>query len=442
MSLSNQPSINGTENQGEDKMQTMMGWTSVGGDRSATGGGACGGNERTGRGGNIRKLIGVLLLRDLRIYSEGEPTNTNSGSLHTVSLLNTLCCVVMENLKSIKVTGEISLQEYKDDMGGYVVLVMGPTGAGKSSFLEAFAGPAQDLSLSSNQLAGYTQHINAFTVLNASRYEYTITLVDTPGFSDSKFSEKEILDMVNVWLNRNNRITARILYLVPINGTRLPGTQRKTLEMLQTFLKSSGGTTLKELTFVTTMWDTLYSEGALSRGQSNFEQLCDKQLKDFINEGATIVLDPDIVTGGFTYFSKLRFRTPQLYRDLYEPIKNALLEKTNIEGDWAQPDAQTNRDLRNILERNFRENNEILTKFIKQFNDYGDAPEGFEEVAQRLHQEIEIAMKHPLPQLLLREDSTALELTIPGRPATLREVRYRILEGAKKPWKKLFGSQR
>ncbi|KAF9054792.1 hypothetical protein BJ165DRAFT_1523271 [Panaeolus papilionaceus] len=404
----------------------------------------------------------------------------------------------MENLRNIRVTGEISLEKYKTDEYGYTILILGPTGAGKSSFLEALAGPSQKLSLSSNQLAGYTQHISPFTLVNAKfkMYGDPITLVDTPGFSDSKFSEKEILDMVNDWINQQ-----RILYLVPINGTRLPGTQRRTLEMLRTFLKSSAQRNLTHLTFVTTMWDMLYSEGALSRGQSNFEELHDKQLKDFIDEGARMVkftntplsalqvLDAAMVSGEYTIFNDLKFCTPHLYRDLYERIENALLEKQNIEDDLAQPEAQSNLNLRNILERNFHENDEILTKFIKQFNDYGDAPEGFEEAAQRLHQEIEIAMKRPWPQLFLREDSTAPELampgpltipgfeeatqhlhqeiniaterpsaqillregstgpmpgplTIPGPPATLREVRHRMLEGAKKPWKKLFGSQR
>ncbi|KAF9054767.1 nucleoside phosphatase family-domain-containing protein [Panaeolus papilionaceus] len=332
-------------------------------------------------------------------------------------------CFVMENLKNIKVTGEISLQEYKTGGFHYVVLILGPTGAGKSSFLEALSGPSQKLSLSSNQLAGYTQHISAFTVVNAKLDRYPITLVDTPGFSDSKFSEKEILDMVKAWLNQNHWPLVRILYLIPINGTRLPGTQRKTLEMLRKLLNPSGRTELKHLMFVTTMWDMLHSEGALSRGQSNFQQLCDKQLKGFINEGAKIVkfantrlsalqvLDAGVVDGQYTSFFTLEFRTPQLYQDLYERIENALLEKRNIEDDLAQPDARTNRNLRNILKRNQHENHEILTKFIKQFNDYGAPPKGYEDAAQRLYQEIDKAM-----------------------PSMTR----RILDGVMRPWKGWF----
>ncbi|KAF9031473.1 hypothetical protein BJ165DRAFT_1572102 [Panaeolus papilionaceus] len=333
--------------------------------------------------------------------------------------------------------GSCAIYPLKFDNGpGHPVLIMGPTGAGKSSFLEAFAGPSQKLSLSSNQLAGYTQHISAFGLANATVLGHKICLVDTPGFSDNKFSEKEILDMVNSWSDQKGLSWVVILYLVPINGTRLPGTQRKTLQMLKTFLRSSGEQRLTCLTFVTTMWDTLYGEGALSRGQSNFEQLRDNHLKDFIDGGAKIVKFTNtrlsaiqILDAGLEYhndttnFLSLEFRTPELYRDLCERIENALLEKKNIEEDLAQPEAKTNLNLQNILERNQRDNDEILTKFIKQFVDYGDPPEAFEDAAQRLRQEID-------------------EITPLPHKSTPRKMSSRILDGAMRPWKKRFGLKR
>ncbi|KAF9031475.1 P-loop containing nucleoside triphosphate hydrolase protein [Panaeolus papilionaceus] len=366
----------------------------------------------------------------------------------------------MENLKNIKVTGEISLQPLEPvvthtdlyTMTGpehRVILILGPTGAGKSSFVEALAGPSQKLSLSSDQLAGYTQHINAFRVVNANVRKGQLFVIDTPGFSDSKFSEKEILEMVHDWLSQRHLSWVRILYLVPINGTRLPGTQRKTLEMLKKFLESSHEP-LTSLTFATTMWDMLHSEGAQRRGKSNFEELRDKQLKDFIDDGARImkfrntlpsameILDAALKLYANTDFTLLQLCTPQLYRDLYERIENMLLEKRNIEDDLAQPEAQTNIELRNILEKKFHENDAILTKFVSQFTNYGDPPTGFEDAAQRLHREIKITTKRPWPQILLREDST--DLTIPGPPAMLRGS-HSTVGGAKRSWEEWFGSK-
>ena len=102
---------------------------------------------------------------------------------------------------------------------------MGPTGAGKSSvsqclpvtwryseaeyfdihlkFIEALAGESQQLSISKNQLAGYTQTVNAYRVVNVTLYEFPVYLVDTPGFSDLKISEFEIMGMVRRWLKDN-----------------------------------------------------------------------------------------------------------------------------------------------------------------------------------------------------------------------------------------------
>ncbi|KAF9031470.1 P-loop containing nucleoside triphosphate hydrolase protein [Panaeolus papilionaceus] len=349
---------------------------------------------------------------------------------------------IMEGPKNIDVTGEISLQPYAfvsgidpfTGPGHYVVLIVGPTGAGKSSFVESLAGPSQMLSLSSGQLAGYTQQIGAFRVVNANMRRGPLYVVDTPGFSDSKLSEKEILDMVNTWVTQNGLSYVHgTLYLVPINVTRLPGTKRKTMEMLTTFLKSSyhaRGKGIKYLTFVTTMWDTLYGEQALSRGQSNFEELRDKQLKYYIDGGAQItkftntrlsalqILDAVLVSGDTIRLTDLDPRTPPIYRDLHERIESALLLRKNIEDDLAQPDAQTNQDLRDILEGNFQENDEVLAKFIEQFLDYGDPPEGFEDVAQGLRHKIIADTNLPLRMRLMMLESESQQASPSLLPET------------------------
>lgn len=70
----------------------------------------------------------------------------------------------------------------------------------------------------------------------------------------------------------------RVLYLTPINGTRLAGTKRKTIEMMTRMLTEPHDA-LECLTFVTTMWDTMHNEQALERAHENFSQLRDVHLK-------------------------------------------------------------------------------------------------------------------------------------------------------------------
>lgn len=156
-----------------------------------------------------------------------------------------------------------------------------------------------------------------------------------------------------------------------------------------------------------------------------------------------------MVFGDTTQFTDLRFRTPQLYRDLCERVENVLQERKNIEDDLTQSEVQTNLNLRNILESTFREKDEILTKFTRQLLDYGDPPEGFEGWAQRLRQEINIVEATNAP--VLEQGPTEPELILapivnPERHASskaiLKENARRTLEGAMRPWKKWFGSKR
>ncbi|KAF9030790.1 hypothetical protein BJ165DRAFT_1535627 [Panaeolus papilionaceus] len=109
-------------------------------------------------------------------------------------------------LNNLEVTGDISVKPVTKIPGGKVVyIIMGPTGAGKSTFIEALAGGSQNLAISSDQLAGFTQHVTAYKLVNVVR-RYTgrvIYLVDTPGFSDDKISEIEVMDMLGDWLEQN-----------------------------------------------------------------------------------------------------------------------------------------------------------------------------------------------------------------------------------------------
>lgn len=71
-------------------------------------------------------------------------------------------------------------------------------------FIEAFAGESQDLKISNDQLSGYTQRITAYQLLNVIYDNIGVCVIDTPGFSDAKISEYEIIEMS--WFTRSNQI--------------------------------------------------------------------------------------------------------------------------------------------------------------------------------------------------------------------------------------------
>ncbi|KAF9035786.1 P-loop containing nucleoside triphosphate hydrolase protein [Panaeolus papilionaceus] len=287
------------------------------------------------------------------------------------------------NPRNFDITGDISIKPVMGRIPNLpdpcLYLIMGPTGAGKSAFIEAFAGESQQLSISNEQLVGYTQTVNAYQVVNVNFFDEPVYLVDTPGFSDSKISEVEIVDMVRKWLKDNllESVDA-ILYLTPISDTRLPGSRRRTMEMLKQLLEPNGGQ--RSVTFVTTMWDTLRNERTLTRAESNFAQLTDGICKDFFGD----------LYVSITRFMNTRKSAFEVLDSAYHysRIEGALQEKQMIELELAQPEAQIDTNLSAMLEKNQRENHETLTKFIRQFVNFGPLPAEFRLAAQHLRKSI------------------------------------------------------
>ncbi|KAF9042472.1 hypothetical protein BJ165DRAFT_1547028, partial [Panaeolus papilionaceus] len=162
--------------------------------------------------------------------------------------------------------------------------ILGPTGAGKSSFIESLAGEGQSLGISKDQLAGFTQEVTAYQVKNAMvRWDSeggagTLYLIDAPGFSDSKISELEIITKVKQWMKDQGCVSIYvgyidgILYLSPITDTRSPGSKHRTIKMTQLLLNNIA---FHHVNIVTTMWDRLSNPQAKKRAETNFAQLQD-----------------------------------------------------------------------------------------------------------------------------------------------------------------------
>ncbi|KAF9042401.1 hypothetical protein BJ165DRAFT_1349097, partial [Panaeolus papilionaceus] len=155
--------------------------------------------------------------------------------------------------------------------------ILGPTGAGKSRFIEALAGEGQSLGIAKDQLAGFTQEVTGYKVKNAivkwQFLTFTLYLIDTPGFSDSKISELELITKVRKWMTdqRVGRLYG-VLYLSPITDTRVPGSKRRTIKMIQSLL---GGKVFNCVTIVTTRWDRVCNPQAEMSAETKFVQLRD-----------------------------------------------------------------------------------------------------------------------------------------------------------------------
>ncbi|KAF9035451.1 hypothetical protein BJ165DRAFT_1562087, partial [Panaeolus papilionaceus] len=118
--------------------------------------------------------------------------------------------------------------------------------------------------------------------MNVNRYGEQISLVDVPGFADTRISMTNIVSMLKEWMRESGNL-GRILYFTPIHSVRLPGSHR---EVLRTFQALTGAKTAGNITIVTSMWDNLWGDSATQRAESNFNQLRDSE---FVDEGAQIM---------------------------------------------------------------------------------------------------------------------------------------------------------
>ncbi|KAF9043404.1 hypothetical protein BJ165DRAFT_1529440 [Panaeolus papilionaceus] len=298
--------------------------------------------------------------------------------------------------KAINVTGAVSVERVdRIQVSHGRVLIMGPTGAGKSSFIEAL-GLKDSLKISSNGLDGYTQAVSTYKLNNVTRNGYPIYLVDSPGFADTKISEMAILSMLQKWMKDNDVYFNRILYLTPITSTRLPGTQR---QVLKTFNALTGVKTAKNVMIVTTMWDNIWGENATKRAEDNYQQLQSDIWKDFIEEGAQLmqfhntqesalsILDAALVLGirhlfSFEYHQKIIQGSPfegNLITDLQDRIQNLKSHIPTLCDELAHAEAEGDDLLLSTLCPRIQEAKEDLSRFQKELNDFHAPPVSSED---------------------------------------------------------------
>ncbi|EKM78776.1 hypothetical protein AGABI1DRAFT_75265 [Agaricus bisporus var. burnettii JB137-S8] len=133
------------------------------------------------------------------------------------------------------------------------VRVMGPTGVGKSNFIDVLTG--QIGKRSGHLLESYTTDLRASLVKDYNGTGANLVMVDTPGFDDTNKPDTEILSIISNWLEKSYRKKiklAGVLYLHRITDNRMGGTPLKNLHM---FGKLCGNAAMSRVTLVTTMWD-------------------------------------------------------------------------------------------------------------------------------------------------------------------------------------------
>ncbi|KAL4063993.1 hypothetical protein V8B97DRAFT_1435871 [Scleroderma yunnanense] len=172
--------------------------------------------------------------------------------------------------------------------GEKVIVVMGPTGVGKSSFIQDSVPSSLRIKIKvGDSLKSETNEVQSVSWITEDGT--AVKLVDTPGFDDSRagMTDARVLKMIATFLtNEHGKKSplAGLIYVHRISDTRMGGSLQRNLRIFQ---KICGPISLKNVVIVTTMWDMVIPEEGLRHeqelrsGQTMFKPLLD--------EGATMM---------------------------------------------------------------------------------------------------------------------------------------------------------
>ncbi|KAG6820492.1 hypothetical protein H0H93_016299, partial [Arthromyces matolae] len=201
-----------------------------------------------------------------------------------------------------------------------VIPVMGPTGAGKSTFINYVAG--QMVTKVGHNLKSETAQLQHVILPHPTDKTRRVIIVDTPGFDDTYVADSEILRRIAVWLARSysaNMTLAGVIYLHEISQTRMLGTARKNLDM---FYKLIGQDATKNVVLATTKWSDIPEDV----GGRREDQLRDRHWTYLLKLGADLKRFRDTRESGWDIIQHIIDQARDSPTTDFVAIQNELVE--------------------------------------------------------------------------------------------------------------------
>jgi len=167
-----------------------------------------------------------------------------------------------------------------------VIVVMGATGSGKTSFINLASGSKLDVGVDLKSCTEEVQTSERFTV-----DDRPVVLVDTPGFHDTVKSDMDILNSIArslaAWYERGESLSG-IIYVHRISDVRFTGTAAKSFK---TLLAMCGDQALRNVVIMTTMWGKVTAEVGVARER----ELASSFFKPALDNGALLLRHNDSI---------------------------------------------------------------------------------------------------------------------------------------------------
>ncbi|KAG6916086.1 hypothetical protein DXG01_008515 [Tephrocybe rancida] len=243
-----------------------------------------------------------FVARGVSVLRLSAQENSSHHDFHTSTVILNLIIKKAENVTTAKRAVWKGKEQKAEDPfmndprdTDLVIPVMGPTGAGKSTFINVVAG--RDATEVSHGIKSCTPQLLPVILHHPTDHARRIVLVDTPGFDDTHLSDSEVLRRTAVWLAQSysaNMTLAGVIYLHDISRPRLLGSFQKNLEM---FNKLVGRDAIRNVVIATTHWGVILKE--VDHRANHEEKLSESHWKDMIDLGAQLVRFADSKESGW-----------------------------------------------------------------------------------------------------------------------------------------------
>ncbi|KAJ3510414.1 hypothetical protein NMY22_g15986 [Coprinellus aureogranulatus] len=284
-----------------------------------------------------------------------------------------------------------------------VIPILGPAGAGKSTFINHLLQHIGDRRKSlevGDALADCTLNVQPVVIddqieprrdglINLDS-TYRIVMVDTPGFGDTTASDYQVLARIARWLEeslRRKMILGGVIYLHDISQDRFSGTARRNLNM---FSHLCGEAALDKVVLVTSKWSRQGSRD-FGKRERELREIHWTEMLPKEGPGATVMrLDPG-ETGkeqGASAWKVVNCILKQLDRRTSQEMLDEVLQIQNelVREGKSIPETEAAKELMGQLEHAVRVREEMLVLESQAAEDDKEAEEQVRQKTEQLRE--------------------------------------------------------